>query len=210
MEVAPRALVDAGELARRLARVHASHVLPLNKWVEKLRQRLDADAFVPWFDPEDGGIHASILWLLEAPGARATPMRGGTGIVSCDNPDRTAENTLHTRVEAGVPRSMVVQWNAIPYYIGSERRIREWRKADLDATRPLLLELLALLPSLSCVILGGKAAQNTWRRLQVERPDLNVIECPHPSPVNLNTRPSARPHIVNAWLQAHRAVRLQP
>jgi hypothetical protein len=209
VEHAPRALSDPVELAERLARLHEGHIRNLNMWVEDLRRRLGAEAFIPWFDPDDGGIHASILWLAEAPGPRATAMRGGTGFVSCDNPDQTAENTLRTRVEAGVPRSVVVHWNAIPYYIGSERRIRSSRSSDFEVARPLLGELLALLPSLSCVILAGRAAQRAWHGLQAPKPCLQVIECPHASPLNLNTRPGARSQIVSAWRQAHRAARME-
>ena len=80
--------------------------------------RLGPNAIVPWFDPEDGGCEASILWLLEAPGPKATRERGQR-IISCNNNDGTAQNTWETREEAGVSRKLVVHWNVIPYYIGN-------------------------------------------------------------------------------------------
>jgi hypothetical protein len=91
----------------RLTHVDDPHVAPLNDWVRSVRERLGPEAIVPWFDPWDAGVEISVLWLLEAPGPRATVERGGSGFVSCDNNDQTAENTWRTREEAGVPRSVV-------------------------------------------------------------------------------------------------------
>src|SRR4051794_35386301 len=115
----PRSLRDQAVLEARLSRLDEPHVLPLSDWVRSLRARLGDQAIVPWFDPADGGIDASILWLLEAPGPKATRERGGSGIVSCNNNDGTAENTWRTREEAGVHRESVLHWNVIPYYLGS-------------------------------------------------------------------------------------------
>lgn len=56
---------------------------------------------------------------------------------------------------------------------------------------------------------GGQsaAAQAAWRHHRPATRDLRVFACPHPSPTNVNTRPGARPYIVDAWRQAHAAVR---
>lgn len=185
----------------------APHVRPLNDWVRELRRRLGPDAIVPWFDPADGGCNASILWLLEAPGPKATRERGGSGIVSCNNNDGTAENTWRTRSEAGVDRHQVVHWNVIPYYLGSQTKIRSWQPGDVRDVGHLLAELLALLPRLRSVILGGGAAQAAWRDHAPSDLDLVVIECPHPSPTNVNTRPGTREAIVEAWRTAAQAGR---
>jgi hypothetical protein len=176
-------------------------VVPLNQWVEGLRQRL-GDGAVPWFDPDDGGIHARILWLLEAPGPKATEFRGGSGFVSCDNNDSTAQNTWETRVEAGVARHLVVHWNVVPYYLGDGQRIKAATDDDLSATGALLSEMLALLPELRCVILGGEAAIRCWDRYAPPGHGLAAIRTKHPSPRNLNTRPQYRPLIVDAWKKA--------
>lgn len=195
----PRSLRVQAELEERLSRLDEPHVLPLSDWVRDLRARLGDQAIVPWFDPADGGTDASILWLLEAPGPRATRERGGSGIVSCNNNDGTAENTWRTRDEAGVPRKSVLHWNVIPYYLGSTERIRRWDRDDIAAVGPLLRELLSLLPKVRHVILGGGAAQAAWRDHQPLGATAQVIACPHPSPTNVNTRPSARDQIVSAW-----------
>ncbi|HXC76988.1 MAG TPA: uracil-DNA glycosylase [Candidatus Acidoferrum sp.] len=173
---------------------------PLNEWVRELRARLGAGAIVPWFDPADGGIRARILWLLEAPGPKATKERGGSGIVSCNNNDQTAQNTWETRVEAQVSRLDVVHWNAIPYYLGTSSRIRSHVPSDVSAVGPLMAELLALLPRLQVVVLGGSAARKTWDKFGPK--DLKTIDSPHPSPTNVNTRPGTREAIVKAWRSA--------
>src|SRR5687767_11197440 len=119
MDDRPRSFRDPAVLEARLARLDEPHVTSLNAWVRELRLRLGDQAIVPWFDPEDGGVAASILWLLEAPGPKATRERGGSGIISCNNNDGTAENTWRTRDKASVGRDIVVHWNVIPHYLGS-------------------------------------------------------------------------------------------
>ncbi len=182
------------------------NVAVLNAWVTDLRSRLGPDAIVPWFDPADGGTKAQILWLLEAPGPKATKERGGSGFVSCNNNDQTAKNTWETRVEAGVPRSAVVHWNAIPYYLGSSTKIRTATSADVAAVGPLLSELVGLLPLLRVVILGGAKAQRTWSDHAPPGHGLLRIDSPHPSPQVVNIRPAARSAIVEAWRRAYSRV----
>ena len=197
-----RAFRDDAVRDERLGRIDEPHVKQLNDWVRSLRSRLGGDAIVPWFDPADGGVGASILWLLEAPGPKATLERGGSGMVSCDNNDRTALNAFETRQEAGVARDRVVHWNVIPYYLGSDTKIRAWAHDDVAAVGPLLGELMALLPRVRCVILGGAAAQKAWRDHQPRGYRGHAIDCPHPSPTNVNTRPGTRDAIVAAWSRA--------
>ena len=193
---------DPEEIIRREAEIDSRHVAPLNDWVRKLRIRLGPNAIVPWFDPYDGGCEARILWLLEAPGPKATRVRGGSGFISPNNNDGTAQNSWETRVEAGVSREFVVHWNVIPYYIGTHTKIRAFDHNDIAAVGPLIAELLSLLPKLRVVILGGKAAQKVWRDYAPYDDKLHVIECPHPSPTNLNTRPGNRDKVVGAWRDA--------
>jgi hypothetical protein len=202
MNDAPRTLRDPAVLQERLSRLEEPHVQPLSQWVRRLRQRLGSDAIVPWFDPADGGVDAEILWLLEAPGPKATAGRGGSGIVSCNNNDGAAENTWRTRAEAGVDRAAVVHWNVIPYYLGDGTKIRAWEPTDVAFAGPLLGDLLGLLPRLRAVILGGKAAQVAWKDHGPREGGLVSYLSPHPSVTNLNTRPHLRAEVVAAWKKA--------
>jgi hypothetical protein len=198
----PKAFRDATVLAERRSRLDEPHVAPLNDWVRSLRERLGPTAIVPWFDPADGGVRATILWLLEAPGPRSTAERGGSGIISCDNNDGAAANTRQTRIEAGVDRSDVVHWNVIPYYIGTDTKIRAWQPGDVANAGPMLAELVDLLPRLRSVILGGRAAQQGWQEHGPADPRIRAFPCPHPSVTNVNTRPTVWPAVVGAWRDA--------
>ena len=198
----PRLFRDPNEVQNRETEIFSNHVAPLNNWVLDLRERLGPNAIVPWFDPEDGGSEAQILWLLEAPGPKATRERGGSGFISCNNNDGTAQNTWETREIAGVSRKLVVHWNVIPYYLGSSTKIRAHDKDDIAAVGPLITELLNLLPRLQVVILGGKAASKVWQGYAPQGRKLIIIECPHPSPTNLNTRPGNREQVIKSWREA--------
>jgi hypothetical protein len=120
------------------------------------------------------------LWLLEGPGPKGTQERGGSGIISCDNNDGAAENTWCTRTEAGVDRHVVIHWNVIPYYLASDTRIRGWKPGDVLNARPMLAELVALLPKLRSVILGGGTAQTGWRDHKPPEAPTRQFPCPHP------------------------------
>lgn len=61
------------------------HIIPLMDLVYSLNARGFA---TPNVDPNDGGVNARALFLLESPGPRAV----GTGYISQDNPDASAAN----------------------------------------------------------------------------------------------------------------------
>lgn len=72
----------------RYLQLHEPHIAPLTLFVETLRTQLGPIAGIPYFDPSDGGITAKLLYLLEAPGAKAL----FSGFISRNNPDETAKN----------------------------------------------------------------------------------------------------------------------
>ena len=62
------------------------HIEPLNAFAASLRAELGDSYQIPGFDPQDGGVDARALFLLEAPGPKAVV----SGRVSQDNPDPSA------------------------------------------------------------------------------------------------------------------------
>ena len=58
------------------------HIRPLAGFVEAIRKETGRGPNIPQFDPLDGGILASKLILLEAPGPQAVK----TGFISRNNP----------------------------------------------------------------------------------------------------------------------------
>ncbi len=201
----PRSHRDKGELVRKFRLLHEPHVVALTAHADEIKRQRGAHR-VPYFDPTEAGVGASTLLLLEAPGPKATSERGGSGFVSTDNDDGTASNLWSALREAGVDRARdVVTWNVVPWYIGSDRRIRPADSDDLIEGQPHVSELLSLLPNLGVVVLIGKPAARGWARLGF---DLPTVEAPHPSPQNLNTRPQLRAALVDA-LRAARALAIE-
>lgn len=191
---------DPREVERRKSLLRAPHVAALTDYVDRLRVA-HPGALVPNFDPTEAGIRASILGLFEAPGPRAAPP-AGSGFVSADNNDQTARNIWTLLREAQIDRrAEYVAWNVVPWYLGDGTRIRAARESDLNEAREALEDLLSLLPSLRIAVLFGKPAARAWKLIG---PEIDAIEAPHPSPLNVNTRPEVRAQIQSALEEARR------
>lgn len=199
----PQSNRDPAEVARKLALLRAPHVAPLSAFVERLRKKHGAVA-VPWFDPTEAGVQAPILLLLEAPGPQSTTQRGGSGFISPDNKDLTAQNMWALLREAKIDRATdVVTWNIVPWYLGTNRKLRNATASDIAEARTALVELLSLLPRLRVVVLIGKPARMGWEKIATSLPrPIPTLECPHASPTNMNTRKDTRGKILDAL---HRA-----
>ena len=106
---APRAHRDPAFLAAKIARLQEPHVAPLNALADRIAG--ETGKAVPAFDPDSAGIRARSLFLFEAPGARATDAAGpraaakGSGIISPDNNDGSAENMWRLHQAAGLSRT---------------------------------------------------------------------------------------------------------
>lgn len=195
---APRSNRDPREIERKQALLHAPHVAPLTEHVERLRA-LHPGAAVPDFDPTEAGTEATILGLFEAPGRKAAPP-AGSGFVSADNNDQTAQNVWMLLRDAQIDRRAdYAAWNVVPWYVGDGTRIRSVRASDLAEAQEATEDLLDLLPNLRVVVLFGKAATRAWKRIGSP---LGCIEAPHPSPLNVNTRPEVRSEIREALIEA--------
>ena len=200
----PRAHRDRREVERKRRLLEAPHVAPLTALVRRLRAA--HGGVVPWFDPTEAGVEARILLLFENPGRRADAAQG-SGFISADNDDPSAENMWRFLGEAGIDRrGDVVAWNVVPWYLGDDRKIGAGRASDLEQARPALHELLRLLDELRVVVLFGRKAQAGWRRA---RPpvDVAVLQAPHPSGRWLNGHPQDRAVIVARLRDARRLAR---
>ena len=112
----PRTLRLPEVRERRRALLSASHIKPLNDFAERLRLGRPGST-VPFFDPLDGGTAARIMFLFEKPGPKTDAgSPRGTGFVSRDNDGRTAEWTFRLMRLAGIPRSLTVIWNVVPWW----------------------------------------------------------------------------------------------
>ncbi|WP_349361562.1 uracil-DNA glycosylase [Cryobacterium sp. PH31-O1] len=208
MSTAPRSLGIDSVLDERLRMRHTVPTAgPLTVWVTQLiavRVSAGLSAEIPTFDPADAGIDATVLLLMEAPGpmTNALNARPGSGFISSDNNDATAENLWHARHAAGLVDGALL-WNVVPWYLGPAKV--KPRLADLQAGAVPLRELIAMLPELHTVVTLGNFARRGWQRFG--RPSLGVglrtIETWHPSNQAM-IQPGKRQHLVEALTRSTR------
>jgi predicted house-cleaning noncanonical NTP pyrophosphatase (MazG superfamily)/uracil-DNA glycosylase len=182
----------------RVALLQSQHMLPLVDLVCRIRADRMADRDVPWPDPRDGGTNARLLILLEAPGPKAV----NTGFISTDNPDPTARNLRRFLGEAGIPRSTVLLWNVVPWFLSKPTgSIKAASAADIREAQTYLHTLLAVLPCLDGVLLLGRNAQRGWDRLD-KKPSIPTFRTYHTSNQVFAADPSRRTHVLDVLRQA--------
>ena len=142
---------------------------------------------MPHFDPCDGGINASALFLLEAPGPQAV----GSTFISYNNPDPTARNLWHLMHNANISHSDTLIWNIVPWYVGERGHIRPVTRVDVQEALPYLRELLNLLPHLQVIVLVGRKAQSATKAIQTMTP-LCIVPTYHPSARVFNLSPDKK------------------
>jgi hypothetical protein len=177
---APRSMRDAGVRERRKRMLNLPHLAPLTAYAGRLR-RDGAPAEVPEFDPLDGGTDARVLFLFEKPGPMTAPSgkRRGSGFISRNNDDATAEATSEFMQQAGIPRTSTVIWNLIPWWNDT----RKVTQAELHDGVKALQELIGLLPHLRAVVMVGRRAAQVRAYLEDTHPHLKLFNSDHPSPI---------------------------
>jgi hypothetical protein len=177
-------------LAEQYARTLADYVL---------RLRAMGRGEVPDFDPLNGGHRARALFLFEKPGPMTSLDRGGertgSGFISRDNDDPTAETTFHFMQKAELDRRFTTLWNMVPWWNGT----RAINADELRAGMSALDGLLKLLAGLRVVVLVGRKAGRA--RPHLEGRGLSVIESAHPSPIVRASRPAAWHAIPDKWAE---------
>ncbi len=198
----PRSMRDPSVRATRLASLNEPHIAPLSNYVAELRERDSAQ--YPQFDPADGGVHASILFLLEKPGPMTVDAgrgaRTGSGFISRDNDDPTAEAAFAFYRQAGVPRKQSVLWNVIPGWNGTIKVTTDELRAGIEDVQTLV----ALLPKLKAIVLVGKRAARA-EELIGRAGDYEIFKSPHPSPQVRFTNPALWHSIPGIWKEAWKA-----
>jgi hypothetical protein len=144
----------------------APHVAPVNALLDELMASSGRPG-VPYVAPIYGGVDARVLFVARDPGPKTQGDHGGSGFLSLENDDGSAERFATLLDEAGIPVMETLPWNAYPWYIN-----REPRAAELEDGVEPLARLLGLLPRLRVVVLLGGSAQDGWRRLERRHPGL--------------------------------------
>ena len=172
----PRTLRHREVRQERLRLLDLPHVQPLNDYARRLRAERP-DTVIPHFDPFDGGTAARVLFLFEKPGPKndaSTPR--GSGFMSRDTDGRTAEWTFRLMRIAGIPRTLTVLWNIVPWW---DRR-RAVTPEEIEEGVGRVGELKQCLPLLDSVVLVGPGAARAEPLLK--RENWRVFESYHPSP----------------------------
>ncbi|MGH9645725.1 MAG: uracil-DNA glycosylase [Bryobacteraceae bacterium] len=199
----PRSMRDAGVRDRRRAMLTLPHVAPLTAYAAKLRLRGSVE--VPEFDPLDGGIDARVLFLFEKPGpmtadGSAFSGRSGSGFISRNNDDPSAEATIGFMQKAGIRRKLTVAWNIIPWWNGT----RKVTASELEDGVACVRELISMLPKLSAVMMVGQKASRA--RPYLETTGLALFTSDHPSPLVRAKFPERWNAIPSEWAKAGRFI----
>ena len=177
----------------RDSRLRDDHVRPLTAFIEQLRANGLA---VPNVDPDDGGVNARALFLLETPGPQAV----GTGYVSCSNPDPSARNMRIALDWAGFARSDVLLWNVVPQCISTLEQNRNVSNAQIRDAAPDTQAFIDLLPALKVVILCGKRAQQAEKFLSL-KPHVQLLKTYHSGAQSYNHQ-RLRDHVHATFAEA--------
>ena len=178
--------------------LYLPHIAPLTNYVEELRQARAGD--VPYFDPLDGGVAAKLLFLFEKPGPMTSARRGGSGFISRDNDDPTAEATFRFMAQAGIRRDITVIWNVVPWWNETRKVTGRELREGIRCVR----ELITLLPSLVGVVMVGNNAARAGDHLA--EAGLPLFQSFHPSPVVKASARQKWDRIPSQWAEAMAAV----
>jgi hypothetical protein len=133
------------------ARRYTGRVERINRFIDELGAKDDA-GHPPYVPPACGGVDALALSISRDPGPKAGGT-AGSGFLSIENDDASAERMGRFLGEAGIDYARVLPWNAYPWYINSDPAT-----SQLRAGAGPLRELIGLLPRLRVVALHGTAA----------------------------------------------------
>lgn len=203
---APRGFRDSTLIEhRRQMLLNEPTVQPLREWASNLSQRrndVGPTFYLPDFDPAEAGVEARVLIVLEAPGPMTNPDGGrvGSGFVSVDNNDGTAENLWNLRNEVGLHHGTLL-WNIVPWYLGAASV--KPKAADRAQGAKALRDLMDLLPDLRVVVLCGHAAREGWNRnlRQYRHGHIEVIPTWHPAPLAMK-QPGKREELLRDLARA--------
>jgi uracil-DNA glycosylase len=199
----PRAHRDPAVVAAKHARLAEPHVAPLVALADAIANASSGPGTVPYPDPTFAGIRARALFLLETPAAKAAASTGGSGLLSLDNDDLTAETLYDAYQTAGLERSRTLHWNAVPWIVpGRERSALS--STHVPQAQAWLVQLISLLPDLRVVIAVGGVARDAWLRCLADRRDVPLVptlHAPHASARGL-MQPGSRQRLASVMQRA--------
>ncbi|MEJ2858126.1 MULTISPECIES: uracil-DNA glycosylase [unclassified Saccharothrix] len=172
----------------RLSEPHIAPFVALADEIAAARGLTPGD--VPYPDPEFAGTAARALVLLQSPGPKTSRTKG-SGLLSLENDDPSAERCYHLYRRAGLDWRELLHWNAIPW----PTALSKPSSTDLREALAWLPRLLELMPHVEAVLLLGDYAKVAWKRAGAadlsQTPLDRIFEGPHPSDLGV-MRPGAK------------------
>ncbi|MCZ4552246.1 uracil-DNA glycosylase [Gordonia rubripertincta] len=170
-----------------MSRIRDIHVAPLNRLADNIADSLGLPrGHVPYVDPDQGGVNARLLVLLDNPSTKAEAGTG-SGLLSLDNSHRTARNCREAYARHKVSWSDVVHWTVVPFPVAGAKDGGS-TPAERSQAAQWTEQFVDLCPRVEFVLLLGGAARDGWDRATIDR-DLVVLPgmIPHCSDRGLNS-----------------------
>ncbi len=139
----------------------------INRFIDEIGAKDDA-GHPPYIPPVCGGVDALALSISRDPGPKAGGTKG-SGFLSIEADDPSAERMGQFLDEAGIDYAEVVPWNAYPWYINSDPTTDQLQVGAVS-----LRVLISLRPRLRVVLVHGLAAGKGWKLFL--RENLGLIE----------------------------------
>lgn len=156
--------------------VYLPHVEPINRFIDELRTD---DEWLPYVAPGLGGVQARLLVIFRDPGPK-TRSGVGSGMLSLENDDPSAERLVTLLTDEGIGGEQVMGWNSYPWYIN-----RKPTSPEIDRGLPVLKRVIEMCQQLDVVVAHGGDAHVAWRRFRRRYPevarDVATIETYHTS-----------------------------
>lgn len=178
---------DPAVVADKMSRIRDIHVAPLNRLADNIADSLGLPrGHVPYVDPDQGGVNARLLVLLDNPSTKAEAGTG-SGLLSLDNNDRTARNCREAYARHKVSWSDVVHWNVVPFPVAGAKNGGS-TPAERAQAAQWTEQFVDLCPRVEFVLLLGVAARDGLDRATIDR-DFLVLpgKTPHCSDRGLNS-----------------------
>lgn len=162
-----RRMADAAYRERQKGELHGEHIADLSAFIGKLSAERPDLAGVPFVAPHYRPRTARVLSLSSNPGPRAGGERG-SGMLSVQNDDASAERMLDVYAAAGLQGDDVIPWNAFPWYV-HEQLPNGLTTAYIEQGVHVLRRFLDLCPEVVSIVAHGGDAHRSVALLRSTR-----------------------------------------
>jgi len=142
-------------------------MLPFVEFTSRLRAEHPELPGLPDIAPHYDPLSARVLSLSSNPGPRAGGEKG-SGFLSVENDDASAERLLQVYSSAGLASDHVVPWNAFPWYV-HDRMPDGLPQHYIEEGVHALHRLLELCPNVVSIVAHGGDAHRSARMLRSTR-----------------------------------------